>query len=160
MVRKLGLIGPAGLPMKEHWVMKLCKVPPIGEWLMNLFGDIVILSGLKQDFYSLEGFSFSEYTAKYRAQMKYVGFKRALLSTIRSGLVTGMKQTYARVGAQRRSMILIWGEEDHMVPFKLSEQVRELIPNIEFYPIHKAGHAVHYERSDVVNPLLLKFLTE
>jgi len=55
-------------------------------------------------------------------------------------------------------VLLIWGQEDRMVPFETSEQVLAAMPQAEFHPIDDAGHIPHYEKPDVVNPLLIEFL--
>lgn len=157
VVRRLCLIDPAGLPMKQSFVARLVKIPMIGEWAMSLLGDKVLLSGLKDDFQEAE--QHAEYVRRYREQMQYVGFKRALLSTIRNGIMTGATEAYERVGRLGHSVMLIWGRGDKVVPFELNEKIRELIPQVEFQAIEGAGHIPHYERPEVVNPLLVEFLT-
>ena len=96
---------------------------------------------------------------RYREQMRYVGFKRALLSTMRNGITTDATEAYERVGRLGHSVMLIWGWGDLVVPFELNEKIRELIPEIEFQAIEGAGHIPHYERPEVVNLLLVEFLT-
>jgi pimeloyl-ACP methyl ester carboxylesterase len=158
LVRKLCLIGPAGLPFKRPFAAKLLEAPILGEWIMSLFGDRILVPGLKDDAYEPE--KFPEYVEQYRTQMQYVGFKRALLSTIRSGSLAGATEAYAGVGRQGRPVMLIWGRKDQVVPFELSEQLRELIPHVEFHAIDEAGHVPHYERPELVNPLLITFLAK
>jgi pimeloyl-ACP methyl ester carboxylesterase len=156
IVRRLCLIDPVGLPMKQSFTTRLVKLPMIGEWVMSLLGDKVLLAGQENDFQEAE--ELAEYLQRYREQMQYVGFKRALLSTIRSGIVTGATEAYERVGRLEHSVMLIWGREDMDAPFELNEKIRKLIPQIEFQPIDEAGHLPHYERPEVVNPLLVEFL--
>ena len=156
MVHKLGLISPAGLPMKRPALAGLIQAPLLGEWFMSLLGDRLLVDWLRGDFRQPE--KFPEYQAKYRVQMQYVGFKRALLSTLRSGFLDDMTETYRRVGQQKRPVLLIWGREDNSIPFHLSEQVRAAIPQVEFHAIDDAGHVSHYERPEIVNRILLEFL--
>lgn len=156
MVNKLCLISPAGLPMKRPALAGLVEAPLFGEWFMNLFGDQMLVDWLRGDFRQPE--KFPEYQKKYRLQMKYVGFKRALLSTIRSGFLSDMTEAYRRVGQQRRPVLLIWGREDKAIPFSTSEKVRAAIPQVEFHAIDDAGHISHYERPEIVNRLLMEFL--
>jgi len=56
------------------------------------------------------------------------------------------------------SILLIWGREDHTVSFDRSAAVRTAFPRAEFHAIDSAGHIPQYERPEVVNQLLLKFL--
>lgn len=156
MVRKLCLIDPAGFPLKRPIATKLLQAPMLGEWLMSLFGDKLLVSALPDDFCRPE--KFPEYQEKYRPQLKYRGFKRAILSTLRNGLLSDMTEAYKRVGKQKRPALLIWGREDRTIPFGASEKVRQAIPHIEFHAIDEAGHVPHYERPELVNPLLIEFL--
>jgi pimeloyl-ACP methyl ester carboxylesterase len=156
LVRKLVLIDPAGMPQERPPILKFLQLPLIGEWLMNRYGDRMLLAGLTDDFYEPQ--RFPDYAEKYKAQMEYKGFRQAILSTMKSRLLTGMRGVYERVGEQEKSVLLIWGEEDRTVPFSISEEVRKAIPHAEFNAIPKAGHIPHYEKPEVVNPLLISFL--
>ena len=154
-VRKLALIDPAGFPMPESLGAKLVRVPWLGEWLFDLLSERLIVAGLAKDFY-VRG-KLDEFAARYRVQMQYRGFKRALLSTLRHGPITAMADAYHQVGRQTRPVLLIWGREDRIVPFSISEKVRAAIPHVEFHPIDNAGHIPHYEQPEVVNPILTAF---
>jgi len=156
LVRRLCLIDPAGLPLERSLMERLVKMPVLGEWVINLLGSKVLVSGQKNDFLGAE--EQAEFVQRYREQMQYIGFKRALLSTIRSGVTAGAVEAYERVGRQKCPVLLIWGREDHVVPFELSEKVKELIPDVEFHAIDGAGHIPHYEYPEVANPLLIEFL--
>jgi len=157
MVRRLCLIDPAGLSQELPLAFMLLRAPLLGEWLISLFGEKMLLAGLSDDFCKPE--RFPEYREKYRLQMKYAGFRRALLSTMRHGPLHDMLELYRRVGEQGRPLLLIWGREDRIVPFQLSEIAREAMPNADFHAIDDAGHVPHYERPGVVNPLLIDFLS-
>jgi pimeloyl-ACP methyl ester carboxylesterase len=155
-VRRLALIDPAGMPMKESPGAKLVRVPWLGEWLFDRFAERLIVAGLAKDFYVRDKLDVFE--ARYRVQMQYRGFKRALLSTLRHGPITTMADAYQEVGRQTCPVLLIWGRNDKTVPFPISEKVRAAIPRAEFHPIDNTGHIPHYEKPEIVNPLLAAFL--
>jgi pimeloyl-ACP methyl ester carboxylesterase len=54
-------------------------------------------------------------------------------------------------------VLLIWGRLDTTLPFARSDAVREAL-NAEFAPVDDAGHLAHYERPEVVEPVLIEFL--
>ena len=95
---------------------------------------------------------------RYRVQMQYRGFGRALLRTRQAteGLVTDT--LYARAGATRVPTLLIWGTEDHTVPIANAAGVRKAIPQAEYHAIDSAGHLPIMERSRIVSPMLIDFL--
>jgi pimeloyl-ACP methyl ester carboxylesterase len=70
-----------------------------------------------------------------------------------------MAAAYQRVGAQGLPVLLIWGREDTTVPFALSRWVRAAMPKAEFHAIAGAGHVPHMERPELVNGLLIDFLS-
>lgn len=155
-VRKLALIDPAGMPQPGAAVQKLLLVPLLGEWLFDRFAEKLIVAGLAKDFYVQA--NLAAFEARYRVQMQYRGFKRALLSTLRHGPLGQMAGAYREVGRQGRPVLLIWGRDDRTVPFAVSERVCAAIPHVEFHPIDHAGHIPHYEQPEVVTPILAEFL--
>ena len=158
-VRRLCLVDPAGLPMKMPLIGRLVQALVLGDILFGLFGGRFFLSGQARDFYRVPA-DFADFQARYQVQMQYRGFRRALLSTIRHGAVDDRSAEYAAVGLQDRPKLLIMGRNDRTVPFETHERILELMPGIQFQAIPEAGHLPHYERPEVVNPLLLCFLTE
>jgi len=92
--------------------------------------------------------------------MKYKGFKRALLSTMRNMHMHSLSETYKRVGKYKKPVLLIWGRKDHVLPFMNSKRVKEAIPHLEFHAIQGAGHNSNYENPEIVNPLLIRFLRQ
>jgi pimeloyl-ACP methyl ester carboxylesterase len=154
-VRALALLAPAGFPTPASRMVWTLRIPGVGEWLFDRFGEKLIVGGLAKDFRVPE--KAQELEARYRVQMQYQGFKRALLSTLRHGPIGTMADAYRVVGKQTCPMLLIWGRDDQTVPFALNEKVRAAIPRAEFHPIDDAGHAVHYEKPEIVNPLLAIF---
>ncbi|MCI0693478.1 alpha/beta hydrolase [candidate division KSB1 bacterium] len=156
-VRKLCLIDPGGFPVKVPFTGKLARLPVLGEFIMNVFGESTLIAMQKKDFYRTEQCP-DEYLEKYRAPMKFKGFKRAILSSLRNMPLNDMVETYERVGKQQRPVLLIWGREDQTTPFANSEQARRALPQAEFHAIDEAGHVPHYERPEIVNPVLVDFL--
>jgi pimeloyl-ACP methyl ester carboxylesterase len=156
-VDKICLIDPLSEKMEPTGLNRLVLYPFIGDLVVRVIGDRMF-ADQGGDLYHPE--DFPAYQAKFLPQMRYRGFKRALLSTMRSLARTELHPAYLRVGRQRRKGLLIWGREDRGLPFELSQQVREMIPYLHFEPIETAGHIPHYERPEVVNPLLIDFLKQ
>lgn len=158
-VHKLALIDPAGYPAKATPGVIMLFLPGLGEAVMALNGDKLILNGLPHDF--LHPGRYPDYVEQYKAQLPYKGFKRSLLSTIRNMPFNGaMAPVYERVGQQDRPKLLIWGREDRTIPFTHHKLVQAALPDVEFHAIEEAAHLPHYEQPLVVNPILVRFLTD
>lgn len=132
------------------------SVPVLGPALWQAAFVPGLAERQSDDFF--EPARFPDWAARYRPQMVYRGFGRALLSTARAMATVDFDAVYARVGRLDLPVALIWGREDKTVPYALSERVRKAIPQAQFHPIERAGHLPHMERADVVSPLLLEFL--
>ena len=156
LVKKLILIDPAGMMDPPSLPASALSVPIMGELILNLFGNQLLLPGMKKDLLYPE--AFPEYVSNYVPQMKLKGFKRAILSTLRSGMLYHQHDVYLRVGQQERSILLLWGKEDQTIPLSTGEQVKETLPRADFRIIDQAGHVPHYELPDLVNPILIDFL--
>jgi pimeloyl-ACP methyl ester carboxylesterase len=156
-IRRLCLIDPAGLPWKRPLILRLGSAPLLGELIMGLLGHRVLVSALGGFFQG--GQMYQQLVRDFGEQMGLPGFKKALLSTLRSGVITGAAGAYNRVGGRNTPVLLVWGRDDRLVPFELNERLRELIPKAVFYAVEGAGHIPHFERPEVVSPLLVDFLS-
>ena len=156
LVKKLILIDPAGMMTPPSFPSSALCVPIIGEVILNLFGKKLLLPGMKKDL--LYPQAFPEYLTNYVPQMEIKGFIRALLSTLRSGMLYHQHDVYLRVGQQERPILLLWGKEDQTIPLSTGEQVKENLPQAVFQIVDQAGHVPHYELPDLVNPILIDFL--
>jgi pimeloyl-ACP methyl ester carboxylesterase len=98
------------------------------------------------------------FQSRYNLSMRYKGFKRAILSTIRNNMLGSFLNVYKRIGKMDKPVLLFWGRQDHVVPFKHSDVLRAAMPQVEFHAIEHCGHVPHCEKSAEVNPILLRFL--
>ncbi len=154
-VDKIVLLAPAGFPTERAPFLKLFTLPVLSDILMALVGEKLILKGLKGHFSNQE--LLPAYLEKFKRQMEYDGFMRAISSTAKH-FPWDLTDTYLQVGSQERPMLLIWGEQDEITPYCFHQKVQELMPNIEFFSVSEAKHAVHYEKPELVNPRILEFL--
>jgi pimeloyl-ACP methyl ester carboxylesterase len=156
-VRSLTLIDPTGTrPISLTPLLKLAKVPIVAEAVFGWMGTEGMVRAAGRDFYDPK--LVEHFIEKYRVQMQYRGFKRALLSSVRNNMLGSFVNSFERVGKMELPVLLFWGREDGTVPFEYSDDLRAVMPNVKFHVIEKCGHIPNYEKPDEVNPILLKFL--
>lgn len=157
-VARLGLIDPAGgAAIAFPWFLRLLSAAPaLGERLFTLVGEERLVQSIASDFFDPS--LVAAFVARYRPQMAYRGFVRAILSTIREGMLGDFSETYRRVGALGVPVLLLWGKHDTTVPVAHSQILRTAMPQAQFHLIPRSGHIPHYERPESVNPLLADFL--
>jgi pimeloyl-ACP methyl ester carboxylesterase len=64
----------------------------------------------------------------------------------------------ARVAALKRPVLLIWGSADPVVPLRVADQVRALLPCSRLEVLERAFHRPQVERPDTVSSLILGFV--
>jgi pimeloyl-ACP methyl ester carboxylesterase len=156
-VSKHVMIDPAGAQrIALSRLFEFTKLPWIGELALALFGSATMLKGIAGDVFTPK--LVAQFQERYKVQMQYTGFKRAILSTMRNRMLESFCETYERVGGLKKPTLLFWGMQDKTVPFKDSRILCKAIPHVEFHAFENCGHLPHHENPEEVNNILLKFL--
>ena len=101
-----------------------------------------------------------DYFQRYLEQMRFKGFRRAILSTIRDYYILDVRPDFGSISNRHIPIFLLWGRLDRAVPFALSKQVLQDIPQSEFHALEGAAHVGFYENPEVVNSMLIEFLNK
>jgi pimeloyl-ACP methyl ester carboxylesterase len=153
------LIDPAGATrVALPPTLEALKIPIFGELAFGLFGSVRMVKGLASDMLDQETVAY--FQNQYKVQMQFKGFKRAILSTIRRDMLESFYETYVCVGKLRKPTLLFWGINDKTIPFEESKIILQAMPHAEFHAIENCGHIPHYEKPQIVNPILLEFLSK
>lgn len=156
-VAKLVLIDPAGArTLFLSRLLKAVAAPGIGETLLDLAGNGGIIKTVAADIFNRE--LVEHFMERYMVQVQYKGFRNAILSTVRNRVIDSCIDTYRQVGALNKPVLLIWGRHDTTVPLRHSDDLRKVMPKLEFHIVEDASHIPHYEKSDETNAILLEFL--
>jgi pimeloyl-ACP methyl ester carboxylesterase len=151
------LIDPAGArPITLSKLLKLTKLPFIGELALGLLGSGSMLKSIAADFF--DPALIEEFQSRYRVQMQFKGFKSAILATMRNGMLDSFSEVYRDIGRLGKPTLLFWGCNDTTIPFEHNETIRAAIPHAEFHPVENCGHIPHFEKPEIVNSILKKFL--
>lgn len=157
-VRKHVMIDPSGAKgVGLTWLLKITRLPILGEFLIALFGRNNMIKGIASDFFDPELVSI--FQEKYKVQMEFKGFKRAILSTMRNGMLDSFLETYKKVGALKKPTLIFWGMNDETTPYADHPLILQALPHAEFHAIENCGHIPHYEKPEIFNPILLEFLS-
>jgi pimeloyl-ACP methyl ester carboxylesterase len=150
-------IDPAGVHAVPLRGLNLLKLPPIGELALGLGGER-LAKGAAEGFFDPQ--AVAKFQARYRVQMRFKGFRRAILATMRNGMLGDFSETYQRVGALGKPAQLFWGRDDATVPFTHSADLLKWVPQAEFHTFEGCGHTPHLERPEQFNRLLAQFLSD
>ena len=158
-VSRYVLIDPAGAKrIKLSWLLEATKLPIFGELALGLFGSGNMVKNIASDLFDQK--LVEHFQSQYKIQMQYKGFKHAILSTMRNDMLESFHETYKRVGVLKKPTLLFWGKNDATIPFENSRLLLKTMPHTEFHAIENCGHIPHYEQPEIVNRILLEFLTK
>jgi pimeloyl-ACP methyl ester carboxylesterase len=153
-VRSLILVDPvAG---KTDATMHPIDYPLVGAYLFQTQNVPRMDEGQASDF--IDASRFPDWADRYRVQMRYKGFGRALRSTQIARLGLDTDTLYGRVAAGKFPVLLIWGVKDQTVPFESNALVRKAIPSAEFHAIEGAAHLPILEQAAGTDSIIIAFL--
>ena len=112
------------------------------------------LSGYSQ----VSNLNYPDWEEKYRVQMQFKGTGRALLSTIRELVKINPEEEYQSLQGTGLPVLLIWGQADQTIGHDQIEVLQQILSEMDVRIVEDAGHLVHYERPEEVNPELIDFL--
>jgi len=123
-VRKVALYAPAyGKGFAPAWRL---RAPLVKDFIMCTQIAPTLAPTQRTDFVHPE--RYPDYFAKYLPQMRYRGFRHALLSSIRDFLSQNSALAFLQLGKSGKPVLLVWGRADRDVPFAVSGEVRKAIP--------------------------------
>jgi len=154
-VNKISLIAPL-VHTPDRPEIAAVKTPLLGEYLAKVVIVPKLLNGLSTTVFNPD--SFPDWKEKFQPQTQYKGYSQAILNTARYLAGKNFISEYEQLGKSEKSIQLIWGKQDQVIPFENSKKLTRTIPRIEFHEIDQAGHLPHYEHSAKVNKLIVDFL--
>ncbi|MFT5561747.1 MAG: pimeloyl-ACP methyl ester carboxylesterase [Candidatus Azotimanducaceae bacterium] len=152
-VSKLVLLEPAFEPSDIGPV----SWPVIGEFLIYVFVVPQLAQAQLQDFTEPEKFAY--WPEKFVFQTKYVGFRHAILSTIRESAIANPMDDFRQVGENKTPTLIMWGDSSQSFPGSpFSDVVNVLGSGVVAKEVEGGGHALHYEQAELVNQTILEFI--
>lgn len=155
-VKSLILISPVVVQPTNLDIFPL-NLPGVGEYLMAAIMEPIVLPKLQvEDFYQPD--NFPDWEVLYRVQLQYRGTGKALLSTIRQLVIHDPGDEYRKLEGTDLPVLLVWGVNDQTIGKDQIEILKDILPDMETLQVERAGHLVHYERPERVNPEIMEFL--
>ena len=156
---KLVLIDPVGIqPAPLSWIYKAGILPGVSELILGLAGTERMVQGIASNFFDPRHIEI--FQEQYRTQMEYYGFKRAILSTLRNRMVGGFPKIYQQLGKLDMPILLIWGQNDQILPLEQSHDILSAVSRAELHIMEDCGHIPQYEKPEEVNSILAEFLNK
>jgi pimeloyl-ACP methyl ester carboxylesterase len=153
-VRSVTLVDPAiGTSSGARFPL---GTPVVGEYVMTTFAAPSMAKGQLGDFLHPE--RYPDWVSRYAVQMQYKGFLHSLLATQRSDVFTRPATSFTTLAHSNTPILLVWGREDHTVPFTRSDTIRAAFPRAQLVAIDSAGHLPQIEQAAQFDSALVRFL--
>jgi pimeloyl-ACP methyl ester carboxylesterase len=156
-VEKVALLSPLFDSFEGKGMANLLRTKGVGEYFMGVVGDKTAVNP-SNVLYSSE--KNQELKEKLSRQIHYKGKKRAILANMRGDAVNDATDFYKQVKDQGIPMLLTWGKNDKSISGESMDRLRNIIPKIQYHELEEASHLAHYEFSEEINPILIKFFKE
>ncbi|MDQ3967141.1 MAG: alpha/beta hydrolase [Thermoproteota archaeon] len=147
MVEDLVLVAPAGMmtqsnPTLDRYIAVALNPNPDFQDVYQVLTEMVYDASI-----------VDERTVRdFMLRMRLPNAKYALRSTLVNMIEEARRlQQSGRLSSITAPTLIIWGENDRVIPIQYSEGFRQAIPNNKFVKIPMCGHAPHYETPSIVN---------
>lgn len=153
-VAALALVAPTGLGPAN--VPKLTRWPILGDWVMWVFGGVLLRRRLKG-----AGFTASVVTDLPKLEAREArtrGYLPGVLSSMRQLVARDMAPEHAKIAAAGVPVLAIWGEADASVPLSSMARLAEVNPDAWHHQVDGADHGLVHNRPGEVGAEILRFL--
>jgi pimeloyl-ACP methyl ester carboxylesterase len=139
-LRRLVLIDSAGYPQKLPWFIWLARLPLVDPLLSRLLSArFAAALVLKKCFYDKDKVT-AEMVDTYAFYGSLPGAREAVLETARQIVPADWAAVTARYKTINIPVLIIWGEEDTVVPLQVGRHFRRDIPDSQLVVIPNCGH--------------------
>ena len=157
IIQTLTLLDPLVINIFDGGIFPL-NIKGVGKYIMAVYLEPIYLPKAQcADLIHPE--KFPGWADKFRDQIQYKGFGRAILSTMRNLSKIDTLKEYEQLGKLNLPVQIFWGKEDKTISADAIATLRELVPNHHFQAIDDAGHIPHYEQPEAVNAALAAFFS-
>jgi pimeloyl-ACP methyl ester carboxylesterase len=157
-VAALTLISPVirGIPSARGPAGYVARIPGVGEFVMRVYG-MKRLEGRARDMLDRIPGDGSRMSRQFLDQMRYRGYERAMLSTIRGDLLRDQSAVYEQLGKLDVPVQVLWGDADAEISAEDMAILREAVPQVEFRTVPGAGHGLLMQQGDLVGKAVIGF---
>ncbi|MGY4920433.1 alpha/beta fold hydrolase [Streptomyces sp. 900116325] len=149
------LVAPDGFATPLNTGLQLAMLPIVGEPFFRLVGDRALKSRVPG--YGDERI-VARVMARFQPELKYQGFKRALISALKNLPIHGGEYLYRFLNTRETPVQVIWGREDRVTPMPNEKVVRDVFSRADIRLLDGVGHLPHYEQLETTSGALLDFI--
>ena len=152
-VTRLILLAPAVMDtFKAPLSFRLCRIPVIGHTIFRLVAPYPIISHCADELRLASDYEKDRYILRFTDFARYKGYMRALASSLSDCILdydTAMN-AYRAVRTSGKPMLVIWGTDDHTMPYYQMERMKEICPDAKYITYEGSYHMFVFDEPDRV----------
>jgi pimeloyl-ACP methyl ester carboxylesterase len=142
----------------KSWYIGFFQLPWLPEWALGRNNCLAIARLLRDSAVNRGTFGRSD-LVEYRRAMCRSGALRSALAYYRALGRTPPWKLARRIRTIDAPTLVIWGGRDVALVRELAEGLERWVPDLRVERVPEAGHWIQHERPEVVNRLLVEFLS-
>uniref|UniRef100_A0A7C3UXL9 Alpha/beta hydrolase n=1 Tax=Desulfobacca acetoxidans TaxID=60893 RepID=A0A7C3UXL9_9BACT len=154
----LVLLAPAVAVSRLPCFFYPLRLPLVGAALAALLGPWTVKVALRRAYYRQELIT-PEVIAGYAPTFHTLANRLALRCLICRLAPLPFPQLEALLNRLTQPICLIWGNEDRILPVSQALWLKDRLPRVELHLLPGVGHAPQEEAPDLVNEIIIAFLT-
>lgn len=142
-VKRIILLAPAVMDtFKAPASFKMCKIPIIGPLIFRIAAPYPIVANCSSELRVATDYERDRYILRFTDFARYKGYFRSLASSLADCILdyeTSMS-AYRAAAASGIPILVIWGTEDHTMPYYQIDRMREVCPDATYITYEGAYH--------------------
>jgi pimeloyl-ACP methyl ester carboxylesterase len=155
-VDRIVLINSSGLDVPDVFEWQLLKMPIIGSLLLKFLTPGMIKKRLELSFFK-KGLADDAMALEVHLPMRIPTNRYAQALLARNLSWADVERHLGELGHQ---VLLVWGEQDRYLDVGLVTRFKDKIRNLKVEIIRECGHSAHEEAPEIVNRLIMEFITD
>ncbi|MBI4723628.1 MAG: alpha/beta hydrolase [Rhodomicrobium sp.] len=157
-IRNIVLVDTIAFRQPLPIFFQLLKVPMVGDVSMTLVPpEVQAAQGLRLAYYDRSKISARD-VAEYANTLYSPAAKHALVKTVEHILPNNIDEIADRYKTIKMPTLILWCEEDKVVPVRLGRRLHEEIPTAEFTVFAHCGHMPQQEKPEDTARAIRAFL--
>lgn len=156
-VARVCMIAPDGFGVPINLGLKIAMLPVIGLPYFKVIGDRALHARIPG--YSEDAGVVAQVAARFRPELRYRGFKRALLSALRNIPIHSAEYLYRYLDTRGIPLQILWGTNDRVTPAPSHGLVADVFSHADIRFLDGVGHLPHFEQPDDTAAAITEFIT-
>jgi pimeloyl-ACP methyl ester carboxylesterase len=157
-VSALILLDPAVALTRVPWIFYPLRLPFLGGLAAALSGPWIIPFALRLAYHRRELIT-PEVVAGYARPFQELPRRLAFRRLCQQLKIPPLPEIEAMLHKIHQPTVLIWGQEDRILPVSQASWVKARLPQARYKPLPEVGHAPQEEDPAAVNEIIIAFLT-